>query len=139
MNIDFSKHVLPKEPKLATELAGKPNLEPKGPSFWSQKRRLILSVAAVVVVLGVGAVAAYIYRANLYKSFLTPQFASAYTLVNDTVSKSANIVINLPKGTDKTGIEQNVVFTPAIKGQWVQNTAVDKLEYKPGAALTVGR
>lgn len=104
---------------------------------WFKKDRLKIfgGVMAVIIALGVF-VWYYFYRGE---KILRPHYAQAYTLVSDSISQSANILINLPPGTAKEGMEKNITFTPEIKGRWVENQGSDKVEFDPDEKLNIGK
>ncbi|MFH0856738.1 MAG: alpha-2-macroglobulin family protein, partial [bacterium] len=101
-------------------------------SFWF---RIFSGAALLIAVVFIFIGYFYIYRG----AGLRPHYAEAYTLVQDSISQSANILINLPEGVAKEGIEKNISFTQEIKGRWVENAASDKVEFDPDDNLDIGK
>jgi len=62
-----------------------------------------------------------------------------YTLVQDKVSKSAPIIINLSEGAQVLGSEQSVKFTPEIKGSWLETPLANSIAFKPSSPLELGK
>ncbi len=63
-----------------------------------------------------------------------------YTLVRDKISKSAAIVLALPKGTTITPVEaaEKVKFEPAVDGKWAVGGNAQELFFEPSKKLTEG-
>lgn len=93
----------------------------------------LLSVLALILVLGT------IYYVKNKDFVFKKNYSQIYTLVEDKVSKSAPIVINLPKGVQVLGSEQSVKFLPEIKGKWVETPLANALAFKPSAPLEMGK
>lgn len=72
-------------------------------------------------------------------SFFTPEtnYTPVYSLVNDKVSQSGAIVVNLPDGVPHAAAAA-VAFDPPIAGEWIASNLKKALVYKPNAQLTVG-
>jgi len=99
----------------------------------SKKMMLGLLLLIVIVVIGI-----FYFTNN--KSFVFRQnYSEIYTLVQDKVSKSAPIVINLPKGVQVLGSEQAVKFIPEIKGEWVKTPLINAIAFKPRNSLELGK
>ncbi len=63
-----------------------------------------------------------------------------YTLVRDKISKSAAIVLALPKGVTLTPVEaaEKVKFEPVLAGKWVAGPAAEQLFFEPSSKLVEG-
>lgn len=102
--------------------------------FFSFDKAIIVFVVLLLIVIS-GILYFYLKRENI----LRPHYAEAYTLVSDSISRSANILLNLPPGKEKQGMEANITFAPEIKGRWVENSARDKVEFDPDEKLAIGK
>ncbi len=74
-------------------------------------------------------------------AFLTPEtnYVPVYTLVNDKVSQSGAIIVNLPKGVSQAAAAGAVTFDPPINGEWIASTLKEAVVYKPSQQLTIGK
>ncbi len=95
--------------------------------------------------VGVGAVlvvaVALVFKFSAVLNQIVPkaEFALAYTLVQDKVSKSAPIVLNLPENITITEPAQAIKFDPEIKGSWQTAHSTKIAIFKPAKALEVGK
>lgn len=105
-------------------------------TFWAQTKKGFLIRLIVVSLVGVSFYA--VFKAPEKFSFKT-QYQNIYTLVNDKVSISAPIQVNLPVGTAKEGIENNISFIPSIKGTWINTETDNVVAFKPSDKLEVGK
>jgi len=97
---------------------------------------IIIGVAAVIVLLAVGSYFGRNYLSNLSGA---NHYVEPYTLVADSISKSASIIINLPKGVTVAEAAGNVTFSPAISGKWVASKSSDQMVFQPDQQLPLGK
>ena len=99
---------------------------------------LIISVLAAVVLIGAG-LKIFGGRTGVFsiKFSIKTNYPEIYALVNDKVSISAPIQINLPKGEIKD--QNKITFDPFLKGQWVNSAESDALFFKPENKLEKGK
>ncbi len=100
------------------------------------RRRIYIAVGLIALV--VLSSAFYFFRKESRFS-IKIQYSQIYTLVNDKVSASAPIQINLPKGVAKGGIEKNITFDPVLQGAWVNIGLGSAVAFKPGKKLETGK
>lgn len=103
--------------------------------FFSSEKNIFIAIVFFMIAIAGGLFFYWQKNNNIFK----PHYAEAYTLVPDSISQSANVLINLPSGVAKEGMEPQITFTPEIKGQWVENSAEDKLEFNPDDKLEIGK
>ncbi len=74
-------------------------------------------------------------------AFFTPDtnYVPVYTLVNDKISKSGAIIVNLPEGVAQASAAAAVTFDPPIAGEWIPSKLREAVVYKPSEQLTVGK
>lgn len=101
----------------------------------SNKKRLVLSgILIVIVILGI-----YFFWSKPF-GFVGKFYTESYVLVDDKISQSAAIIINLPKGVPKLGAEKLVTFTPALAGNWKEiSGSDDSLAFMPNTPLEIGK
>ena len=70
-----------------------------------------------------------------------PEYAQVYSLVNDKISQSASIAINLPPNMEisKAEAKDSVTFSPEIKGVWIETAEKEKIIFKPEEKLKLNR
>ncbi|MEY3783705.1 MAG: hypothetical protein RLZZ230_27 [Candidatus Parcubacteria bacterium] len=66
------------------------------------------------------------------------QFTNIYSFVPEKISKSANIVINLPAGIDKVVAQSGITFSPEIKGDWLTENQDGIIVFDPNKSLETG-
>ncbi len=97
------------------------------------KKKILLLLLGATVVIGIF----YLLSAKGGPlSAIKATYPEIYTLVNDKISMSAPIQINLPK-FDRG--ESSVSFEPSISGEWVPNADRDVMVYQPDKKLEVGK
>ena len=99
------------------------------------RKRIYIAVGLVVAVI----IGGILYSKHSDTFSIKKQYSQVYTLVNDKVSVSAPIQINLPKGVSKEGIEQHITFSPILNGQWVDTGLASVVAFKPEKKLEVGK
>ncbi len=99
-------------------------------------KRPLFTVLAALIVLGLSF---YLSDTSPGKFTIKTQYQKVYTLVNDKVSLSAPIQINLPSGVVKEGIEKSIAFEPQIEGTWVNTEDVKVVAFKPKNKLETGK
>ncbi|RJQ32912.1 hypothetical protein C4572_00380 [Candidatus Parcubacteria bacterium] len=62
-----------------------------------------------------------------------------YALVGDKVSKSGQIILELPEGLPKEGAEERISFDPPIEGSWQAADSPKHLAFKPKKSLETGK
>lgn len=70
-----------------------------------------------------------------------PEYAQVYSIVNDKISQSANIAINLPvnMAISKAEAQNSIRFSPEIKGIWIETEEKEKIIFKPEEKLKLNR
>src|SRR3989344_4079021 len=101
----------------------------------ANRKRIYIAVGLVALVILGG----ILYSKRNGSFSIKTQYSQIYTLVSDKVSISAPIQINLPKGVFKEGVEQNITFEPALKGEWVDTKLPDVVVFKPEKKLETGK
>ena len=98
---------------------------------------ILVAVALTVLVLSL---AFYFYlKDSGQQTELPQQYVEAYTLVNDSISKSANVVISLPEGVVKETAFQYVTFEPEISGSWIETPSSEHIAFQPDEELPLDR
>lgn len=101
-----------------------------------KSKKVVISLVSIFVIILIFGITYFIKN----KDFTFRQnYSQLYTLVPDKVSKSAPILINLPKGAQVLGSEQAVQFIPEIKGEWMETPLVNTLAFKPADSLELGK
>jgi uncharacterized protein YfaS (alpha-2-macroglobulin family) len=101
------------------------------------KKKFALVISVALVVLAAIVWAAF-FRGESGSFSLRVNYPKIYTLVEDKVSSSAPIQINLPAGVAKEGIEEKVTFEPALAGDWVPTDVASVVAFKPAKKLEIG-
>src|SRR3989338_5383840 len=86
-----------------------------------QKEKKLYLLGGVGLVLAIGLIVLVITSGGGVNRGVPQRAAEeTYTLVRDKVSKSAAIVLALPKGVQMTPVEavEKVTFEPALSGTW---------------------
>ena len=91
-------------------------------------------LALVIIIIG----GVFFFQGGGQFSIKT-QYPQIYSLVNDKVSVSAPVQINLPKGVAKVGVESNITFDPVLKGSWVPTELASVAVFKPATKLEIGK
>lgn len=103
-------------------------------------RRRVWVIASLSFFIVLITLSLYLYdKLNFKNIVFVPKYAQAYELISDSVSKSAPIKINLPKGAIKSEVINTVVFVPEIKGEWASTTEENSLLFMPANDLEVGK
>ncbi|MDO8590944.1 MAG: alpha-2-macroglobulin family protein [bacterium] len=101
----------------------------------SNKSRLIFGVIIVLVII-----AGIFFAARKPFGFIGNSYVQVYALVDDKISQSAAVVINLPKGVSKEGAEKLVSFEPPLQGKWISDANLDNaLAFVPDKPLEIGK
>jgi len=81
---------------------------------FSKDKTLIIILATLVVLGGV-----FYFWQKRVPELVGPVYGEVYRLVDDKISQSAAIVLNLPEGVNREDAKKNIKFYPEIKGNWV--------------------
>lgn len=100
-----------------------------------KSRKMVFGTLAVVVTLAI--VGLFFLKNN--PTLFRQNYSQIYSLVEDKVSLSAPIIINLPKGSKVDGAQQMVSFLPELKGQWVKTSLENAIAFKPASPLDAGK
>ncbi len=100
----------------------------------SQKIVVFLIIAALIIGSGY-----FLFTRKQVLEYIRPSYVQGYRLVDEKISQSANIVIHLPPGIDKSEAQQNVKFYPEIKGKWIESAQEREIVFKPKAKLKLNR
>lgn len=108
-------------------------------------KQIFSKKAVKVIFIGIAVVLAgfYFYKSILPK-LLKPgkapvSYVQGYRLVEEKISQSAEIAINLPKEIDQSIAQQNVVFEPEIQGEWLVSSNPKQIIFKPNEKLKLNR
>ena len=113
----------------------------KQPLIGNKKKESIkpIVVAIVMTILALS-LAFYFYIKDSQQQIEPPhQYVEAYMLVNDSISKNAPIVINLPEGVVKEVAHEYVTFDPDIVGKWVDISSIEHIAFQPSEELPMDR
>lgn len=66
------------------------------------------------------------------------QFTNVYSFVEEKVSKSASIKINVPAGVTEELAKQSITFSPEVPGTWQEEDVEGVVVYQPAEPLTTG-
>ena len=103
-------------------------LEPK-------KKVILISVLIIATVLG----GFYFLKKKEAPEIGRPDYIQGYRLVNEKISQSAAVIINLPPDVDKSTAQQNTKFYPEIKGEWLEIERENEIAFKPREKLELNR
>ena len=124
----------------AADTAGAGGFLPKPPEppKWFRRRDVKIGAGALIVVAIVSAI--FFSRSGTPRETPRPAANETYTLVRDTVSKSAAIALALPKGVSLTPNEaaDKVTFEPALPGKWLAGGNSRELLFEPEKPLSEG-
>lgn len=118
--------VSPTAPVSPAKNSGKPSIDFK-------------NIYIAVGLMAVAIIGVLLYPTEKGTFSIKTQYSQVYTLVNDKVSISAPIQINLPKGVSKEGAEQQIAFDPDLAGEWVATEQPQVIAFKPAKKLEVGK
>ena len=109
------------------------------------RNKIIIAIGVLLIFL-IGGFAVFLVinkesAKQIVSDYLIPrtQYSQAYTLVNDKISQNANIAINLPPDVNSEEAKTNIIFTPEIKGQWLDSTEKQQIIFKPKTKLAIGK
>ena len=60
-----------------------------------------------------------------------PKVAQVYQLTTDKISSGSDIMISLPREIKGSIAKRNIVFTPKIEGEWIEEVADDQIVFRP--------
>lgn len=102
-----------------------------------KKWELVLAVAGIAAIIGV-----LVFFGVSYQRFLPKgEYGEIYTLVQDKVSRSAAIIVHLPKGVivNTAEAKTTILFDPEIEGVWSAGKSDQELLFQPKNVLEVGK
>ena len=67
-----------------------------------------------------------------------PKVVQVYQLTTDKISSGSDIMISLPREIKGSIAKRNIVFTPKIEGEWIEEVADDQIVFRPKEELEVG-
>ncbi len=67
-----------------------------------------------------------------------PEVAQVYQLTADEISSGSDIVINLPREIKGSVAKENIIFTPKIEGEWMEEITDNQIVFRPKEKLEVG-
>jgi len=97
-----------------------------------QKRFIVLIIGC----LSLFSLGLYFYT---NRSVEKKQYVEAYSLVSDSVSKSAAITVSLPEGVVKETAHNYLTFYPEIAGSWVNSNSANHITFQPSEPLPIDR
>ena len=100
------------------------------------KKEIMFGIAALLLFGGF----LYFFYSGTNGLLGTREYGSVYTLVPDKVSRSAAIVVALPKGVSVSLAEagQKITFDPVIPGVWSEGRVKGELLFRPNESLIAG-
>jgi len=104
-----------------------------------EKRKVLTPRNIIIFVLIIGIMFLGFYFWQKMRPPADPDYIYGYRLVNEKISQSAPIVINLPHETDKVIAQNNVKFDPEIKGVWLNSENEKEIIFKPEEQLRLNR
>lgn len=123
-------------------------IESPRPASWREKVKALLThpdwrvktFAGLAGVLVIAGIVVFVIRPSS-KDVPKPQYAAVYSLVADSVSKSAPIVIHLPAeaGVAREKAAEQITFTPKIRGDWQVDRPDGNLAFQPSKPLESGK
>ncbi len=110
---------------------------------WTRLVALVRAHTRAVVLIGLGGLFVFVGLAFYFYSTHTEStppkhFANIYTFVPEKISMSAMIPLSLPKGISEAEAIQKVVFSPALKGEWIEDAIPEQVTFKPDTELLLG-
>ena len=109
-------------------------------SLPAEKNSKFLRLRNVIIfILIIGIVFLGFYFWQKMRAPADPGYIYGYRLVNEKISQSAFIVINLPHEIDKSVAQNNVKFDPEIKGIWLDSKNEKEIIFKPDEQLKLNR
>ncbi len=110
--------------------------------WWKASSGLTKIASAVSLFVVVAGALFFIYAQSSVAPlnfFNRPKFKEVFTLVNATVSESSNITIHTPESVELVNIDEQVSFTPSIKGRWIDSSEKNTIVFAPDKKLKKGR
>jgi len=102
-----------------------------------ESRKKYYVIGAIVLLL---AVLTLFLAVGKQFGFVGKSYSQVYSLVDDKISQSAAVIVNLPKGVSKAGAEKLVSFEPPLKGEWASAVNLrDALAFVPKDPLEIGK
>lgn len=102
----------------------------------SRTKKIVIILTIVAILIGSG----YFFLTQKRPSeYIKSSYVEGYRLVNEKISQSANIVIYLPEGVDKSIAQKNIKFYPEIKGKWLESNQEREIVFKPEKKLRLNR
>ena len=114
-------------------------LEAVLPPDISHPRHRGRTVAIIGGLILLACAAAYFGRNYIGNLSGANHYVEPYTLVADSISESASIIINLPAGISEAEAAGNVTFNPAISGKWIASKSADQMVFQPDQELPLGK
>ena len=110
-------------------------------NYFLRNKKKTITVALFLFILLVGGIIFLTKDRGPRYSNPRPEYAQVYSFVNDKISESAAIVINLPVNMEisKTEAQSSITFSPEIKGVWIESTEKEKIIFKPEEKLKLSR
>ncbi|MCK5084607.1 MAG: Ig-like domain-containing protein, partial [Candidatus Pacebacteria bacterium] len=111
--------------------------------YFLQNKKKSIAIALFLLVLSVSGVLLLTVVKDRKPGFINPrsEYAQVYSIVNDKISESASIVINLPANMkiSKLEAQDSTTFSPEIKGIWIETEEKEKIIFKPEEKLKLNR
>ena len=104
-----------------------------------ENKKVFTPRSIIIFVLIIGIMISGFYFWQKMRPTADPEYIYGYRLVNEKVSQSASIVINLPHEINKAVAQNNVKFDPEIKGVWLESEDEKKIVFKPEEQLNLNR
>ncbi len=108
----------------------------------SKRKRVVIAASLFLFIAVVSGILFYT-RDNKKPESLIPrvEYARAFSLTNDKISRSASITINIPPNMEisKEEVEDSVEFYPEIEGEWIESGDEKKVIFDPSEKLKLGR
>ncbi len=104
-------------------------------SWIKAHRRILVTVLLVLTAL---VLVSIFSKSGIIRGLPSKEYSSAYSLVSEKISKSAAILLTLPKGLHKAEAAAAVTFDPPIRGGWISVDSPRQIAFQPKGELKVG-
>lgn len=98
-------------------------------NFFKNKKVLFGVLLVILMIIAGGAY--FTLSDNLFSFTFKPQYLQVYSLVEDKISLSAPIKINLPEFVSKDEAPSKITFEPKIDGEWIESGLPSVVAFKP--------
>ncbi|MEA1936969.1 MAG: alpha-2-macroglobulin family protein [Patescibacteria group bacterium] len=106
-----------------------------------KRKRVAVAASLFLFIAVISGILFYIYDKKPESLIPRVEYAKAFSLVNDKISQSASITINIPPNMEisKQEAKDSVEFYPEIDGEWIESGNEKKVVFDPDEKLKMGR